>query len=67
MTDVSATIEQGSVDDVATRSRWLTRLATALAILAAFLTIAIVRLGTAGNELFHVGLDVGSVAPVVRP
>ena len=29
MTDVSATIEQGAVDAVATRSRWLTRLATA--------------------------------------
>ena len=65
MTDVSATIEQGSVDDVATRSRWLTRLATALAILAGFLTVAIVRLGTTGDELFHVGLDVGSVAPVM--
>jgi hypothetical protein len=65
MTDVSAMIEQGSVGDDATRSRWLTRLATALAILAAFLTVAILRLGTAGDERFRIGLDVGSVAPVL--
>jgi hypothetical protein len=65
MTDVSAMIEQGSVHDGATRSRWLTRLATALAVVAAFLTVAILRLGTAGDERFHVGLDVGSVAPVM--
>ena len=65
MTDVSAMMEQGSVGDDARASRWLTRLATALAILAAFLTVAILRLGTAGDERFHVGLDVGSIAPVM--
>ena len=65
MTDVSAMIEGGSVEADARGTRWLTRLATALAIVAVFLTIAIVRLGTAGDQRFRVGLDVGSIAPVM--
>jgi hypothetical protein len=65
MTDVSATIEQGGVQDDAAGSRWPTRLATALAVLAVFLAFAILRLGTSGDQRFHVGLDVGSIAPVM--
>ena len=65
MTDISATIEQGTAHDSARGSRWLTRLAAGLAVLAVFLSFAILRLGTAGDHRFHVGLDIGSVAPVM--
>jgi hypothetical protein len=65
MTDVSATIDGGSMDTGATGSRWLPRLASALAVLAAALAIAILRLGTAGDPRFSLGLDLTSVAPVL--
>jgi hypothetical protein len=65
MTDISATIEQGSVDDGATGSRWLPRLATALAVLAVVLAFAILRLGTAGDIRFRLGLNITSIAPVM--
>jgi hypothetical protein len=65
MTDISATIEQSGMQEGARVSRWLARLAAAFAVLAVFLAFAILRLGTAGDERFHVGLDIGSVAPVM--
>ncbi len=65
MTDVSATIEQGSVHAGARNARWLARIATALAILAVFLAFAIIRLGSSGDPVFEVGLDLASIAPVM--
>jgi len=65
MTDISATIEEASMDDGATRSRWLPRLATALAAFAVFLAFAILRLGTSGDLRFRLGLDITSIAPVM--
>ena len=64
MTDVSAMIDQGSVD-AARNARWLARLATGLAVLGVFLTLVIIRLGTVGDQRFSVGLDIGSIAPVM--
>src|SRR5690349_5846006 len=65
MTDVSAMIEQGSVHGDAATSRWLARFAAALGVLGVFLTLVIIRLGTAGDPRFYVGLDIGSIAPVM--
>jgi hypothetical protein len=65
MTDVSAMIEQASVDERATASPWLARVAAALAVVGVVLSFAILRLGTAGDQRFQVGLDVGSIAPVM--
>ena len=65
MTDVSAMIEQGSVHGDAATSRWLARLAAASGVLGVFLTLVIIRLGTAGDPRFYVGLDIGSIAPVM--
>jgi hypothetical protein len=65
MTDISATIEQGSVDDRATGSSWLPRLAAVLAALAVILAFEILRLGTSGDIRFRLGLDVTSIAPVM--
>jgi hypothetical protein len=65
MTDISATIEQGSTDDDATWSRWLPRIATALAGVAVGLALVILRLGTSGDLRFRLGLDITSIAPVM--
>ena len=65
MTDVSAMIEQGSVDASARNARWLARLGAALGIVGVFLTLAIIRLGTVGDQRFYVGVDIGSIAPVM--
>jgi hypothetical protein len=55
MTDISATIERGSVDDSATRSHWLPRFAAVLAGLAVFLAFVILRLGTSGDIRSRLG------------
>ncbi|MFL5685373.1 MAG: hypothetical protein ACJ77D_04905 [Chloroflexota bacterium] len=65
MTGVSAMIDQGSVGDDARVSRWLTKLASVLAVVAIAIAIGIVRLGTSGDPVFQVGLDVSSIAPVM--
>jgi hypothetical protein len=65
MTDISAAIEPRSTDDRAALSLWLPRLATALAALAVVLAFAILRLGTAGDIRFRLGLDITSIAPVM--
>src|SRR4029079_15277085 len=65
MTDVSAMIEQGSVDASARNARWLARLGAALGIVGVFLTLAIIRRGTVGDQRFYVGVDIGSIAPVM--
>jgi hypothetical protein len=65
MTDISATIEHGSMDDGATESRWLPRLAAVLAVGAVVLAIGILRLGTSGDIRFRLGLDITSIAPVM--
>jgi hypothetical protein len=66
MTDISAIIETPSDEGIPVRRvRRLQRLATALAILGVGLAIAIVRLGTAGDERFRIGFDVASLAPIL--
>jgi hypothetical protein len=65
MADVSATIEGAASGDASASDPWLARLATALTVLAVLLSLAILRLGTAGDQRFSVGLDVGSIAPVM--
>src|SRR4051795_10331865 len=65
MTGASAMIDQGSVGDDARVSRWLTKLASVLAVVAIAIAIGIVRLGTSGDPVFQVGLDVSSIAPVM--
>src|SRR5689334_19340855 len=64
MTDISA-IEGGATDHGLTGSDRLARLGAALGVVGVGLAILIVRLGTAGDERFRVGLDVGSIAPVM--
>ena len=64
MTDISA-IDGGPTDHGLTGSDVLTRLGAALGVVGVGLAIVIVRLGTAGDERFRVGLDVGTIAPVL--
>ena len=64
MTDISA-IDGGATDHGLTGSVGLARLGAAFGVVGVGLAILIVRLGTAGDERFRVGLDVGSVAPVM--
>jgi hypothetical protein len=65
MTDISATTGGGTADRSMTGTDRLPRLAVALAVLGAALSIAIVRLGTSGDERFRLGLDLSSIAPVM--
>ena len=65
MTDISAVIETPSAEGVPVRrAQRLQRLATTLAIVGVGLAIAIVRLGTAGDERFRIGFDIASIAPI---
>jgi hypothetical protein len=64
MTDISA-IDEGATEHDLSGSERLARLGSALGFLGVALAIVIVRLGTAGDERFRVGLDVGSIAPVL--
>jgi hypothetical protein len=66
MTDVSATVDSPAFGEVPeARVRRLQRLATALAIVGIGLAIVIVRLGTAGDVRFRIGLDLASIAPIL--
>jgi hypothetical protein len=64
MTDISA-IDGGATDHAWTGSEGLARLGAALGVVGVGLAIVIVRLGTAGDDRFTVGFDVGSIAPVM--
>ncbi|HSL75928.1 MAG TPA: hypothetical protein VK867_03215, partial [Candidatus Limnocylindrales bacterium] len=64
MTDISA-IDGGATDHGLAGSAGLARLGAALGVVGVGLAIVIVRLGTAGDQRFRVGLDVGSIAPVM--
>ena len=65
MTDISAIDGGAATDHGLTGSAALARLGAALGVVAVGLAIVVVRLGTAGDERFRVGLDVGSIAPVL--
>lgn len=64
MTDISA-IDGGATEHGLTGPAGLARLGAVLGVLGVGLAIAMVRLGTAGDERFRVALDVGSIAPVM--